>query len=266
MFRNPIFLSGFFIIFFIAFVCVFAPFITSYNPNAINLKEALLSPSSRHLLGTDTLGRDLLARLLYGGRVSLAVGFVAVGISVLIGVALGSIAGFYGGVIDEVVSRFIDIMLCFPSFFLILSLVALARHPSLYIIMAIIGFTSWMSPARLIRAEILSLRQRNFVIAALSCGLSQRRVIMRHIIPNAWGPVMVNATLSMAVAVLIESSLSFLGLGVQPPQASWGNILLEAKECLGVGWWMSVFPGLAIFFTVLGLNLIGEGIRESLHK
>ncbi|MFA5085848.1 MAG: ABC transporter permease, partial [Candidatus Omnitrophota bacterium] len=196
-----------------------------------------------------------------GGRISLSVGFVAVGIAVIIGLILGSLAGYYGGWIDSVVSRFIDVMLCFPTLFLILTVIAI-MGPSIFSIMVVIGLTGWMGAARLIRAEILSLKEREFVEAARATGASDFRIIVRHLIPNGMGPVLVNVVLGVAGAILIESGLSFLGLGVQPPTPSWGNILTEAKSTLGIAWWITVFPGFAILVTVLGYNLLGEGLRE----
>lgn len=258
---NKLFLAGAVIVAAAAVMAVFAPFIAGYDPNEINLEEALNPPSLRHIIGTDSLGRDLFSRMLFGARISLSVGFIAVGISVIIGVAVGSIAGYYGGVVDAVVSRLIDIMLCFPTFFLILSTIALLG-PSIWNIMIIIGITNWMGISRLIRAEILSLKEREFIEAARAIGAGDIRIITRHLIPNGIGPVLVSATLGVAGAILLESGLSFLGLGVQPPQASWGNILTEAKATLGVAWWLTLFPGLAILMTVLGYNLLGEGLRE----
>ncbi len=262
--RNKWAVLGLGIILFMSFLALFAPYIAKYEPTSINIEEALLSPSPKHLLGTDSLGRDLFSRIVYGARISLSVGFLAVGIAVIIGLILGSIAGFFGGWVDELIMRFVDIMLCFPSFFLILSLVAIVSKPSIYLIMIIIGLTSWMGPARLIRAEILSLKEENFILALKILRIPTIRIICRHLIPNAISPVLVNATLGVAAAILVESSLSFLGLGVQPPTPSWGNILMEAKSTLGVAWWITLFPGLCILLTVLGFNLLGEAIREEL--
>jgi peptide/nickel transport system permease protein len=222
-----------------------------------------MPPSQRHPLGTDSLGRDLLSRIFYGARISLSIGLIAVGISVIIGLMLGAIAGFYGGFIDTLIMRFVDIMLCFPTFFLILAVVAILE-PSIFNIMVIIGLTSWMGTARLVRAEILSLKEREFIQAEVAIGASDFRIITRHLIPNAIGPVLVSAILGIAGAILLESGLSFLGLGVQPPTASWGNILIEAKSTLGLAWWITVFPGLAILTTILGFNLIAEGLKEKL--
>lgn len=240
-----------------------APWIAPHDPNAINVDALLLTPSAAHWLGTDALGRDVLSRILHGGRVSLWVGFVAVGISTAIGLALGLVAGYFGRLTDEIIMRGVDVMLCFPSFFLILAVIAFLE-PKLVNIMAVIGLTSWMGVARLVRAETLSLRGRDFVLAARVAGAGPLRIILRHILPNALAPVLVSATLGVAGAILVESSLSFLGLGVQPPDASWGNMLLDGKEVLEVAPWLSVFPGLAILFTVLGYNLLGESLRDIL--
>lgn len=242
---------------------ILAPWIVPADPNAIHVDAMLLGPCAGHPLGTDALGRDVLARILYGGRVSLWVGFVAVGISTAIGLFLGLVAGYFGGLTDEIVMRLVDVMLCFPSFFLILAVIAFLE-PSLTNIMAVIGLTSWMGVARLVRAETLSLRGRDFVLAARVAGAGPARIIARHILPNAVAPVLVSATLGVAGAILTESSLSFLGLGVQPPDASWGNMLMDGKEVLEVAPWLSVFPGLAILFTVLGYNLLGESLRDIL--
>ncbi len=264
MLKNKLAIFGAIIVATLAIVAILAPFIAPYDPTEINIQQALLGPSTKHLLGTDQLGRDVFSRMVYGARISLAIGFVAVGISIFIGIIIGSIAGYYGGKIDSVLMRFVDIMLCFPSFFLILALVALLE-PNITIIMIVIGITSWMGPARLIRAEILSLKEREFIQAAKVLGAGDFRIITKHLIPNGIGPVLVNAVLGIAAAILIESSLSFIGIGVQPPSPSWGNILMEGKATLGVCWWLLLFPGLAIFITVLGYNLLGEGLREALN-
>ncbi|PLY00213.1 MAG: peptide ABC transporter permease [Desulfuromonas sp.] len=237
--------------------------LTGIDPSAIDIGQQLMPPSLEHPLGTDILGRSVLVRLLYGARISLLVGFVAVGISTLIGIVLGALAGYYGGWIDSLIMRFVDVLLCFPTFFLILAVIAFL-DPSIWNIMIVIGLTSWMGVARLIRAEFLSLRRRDFVLAAEALGASDRRLIFRHILPNAMSPVLVSATLGVAGAILTESALSFLGIGVQPPTPSWGNMLIAGKETLGCAWWLSVFPGLAILITVLGYNLLGEGIRDAL--
>ena len=262
---NKLVIFGMFIVGFFIMMAIFAPIIAPYNPGQIDIDNILTAPSSSHIFGTDSLGRDLFSRMAYGARISLMVGFIAVGIAALIGIILGSIAGYYGGWIDALIMRFIDIMLCFPTFFLILAVIALLE-PSIVNIMIIIGATSWMGIARLIRAEILSLKERDFIYAERAIGASDFRIITRHLIPNAMAPVLVSITLGVAGAILMESSLSFLGIGVQPPTPSWGNILSEGKSVMGAGWWMMLFPGIAIFITVLGYNLIGEGMREKLLR
>ncbi len=258
---------GLFLVGVMSLAALLAPFIAPYDPSALHVDPSLHSilqaPSFEHWMGTDSLGRDVFSRMLYGARVSLWVGFVSVGLASLIGVTLGLLAGYYGGVVDETVMRLVDVMLCFPSFFLILAVIAFLE-PNLVNIMVIIGLTSWMGVARLVRAETLSLRERDFVAAARLAGAGPVRIIIRHILPNALAPVLVSATLGIAGAILTESALSFLGLGVQAPMASWGNILLEGKQTLGIAWWLSSFPGFAILLTVLGYNLLGESLRDIL--
>jgi peptide/nickel transport system permease protein len=201
--------------------------------------------------------------MIWGARISLKVGFVAVGIATIIGLLLGTLAGYFGGLTESLIMRAVDLMLCFPSFFLILTVIALLE-PSIWNIMAVIGLTSWMGVARLVRAEILSIKEREFILAALAEGAGHTRIILRHVLPNALAPVLVSATLGVAGAILTESALSFLGIGVQPPTPSWGNMLTAGKDNLEYAWWLSVFPGLAILVTVLGYNLLGEGIRDAL--
>ncbi len=240
-----------------------APLISPYDPTEIDVYNVLSPPTKEHLLGTDELGRDVLSRIIWGSRVSLKVGFVAVGIAMMIGIIIGSIAGFYGGKIDSILMRFVDMMLAFPTFFLILAVIAILE-PSIFTIMAVIGITSWMDVARLVRAEFLTLKERDFVDAARAIGVSNARLIFRHILPNALSPVFVAATFGVAGAILVESGLSFLGLGVQPPEPSWGNILTSGKDNIEVAWWLSLYPGLAILITVLSYNLVGEGLRDAL--
>lgn len=244
-------------------LAIFAPLIAPYEPTAINLNGIFLSPSSAHLFGTDELGRDVFSRIVYGSRISLFVGFVAVGISLIIGIALGLVAGYIGGFTDVIIMRVVDIMLCFPTFFLILAVIAFL-NPSVFNVMSIIGLTGWMGVTRLVRAEVLSVRTRDYVTAARVQGLSAMRIMLKHILPNVMTPIFVTATLGVAGAILTESSLSFLGLGVQPPTPSWGNILTAGKDNIMFAWWLSLFPGLAIFITVLGYNLLGEGLRDVL--
>ncbi len=262
-FRDRLAVAGLVIVLSFFALSILTPVIAPYDPSAIDVNSILMPPSARHLFGTDDLGRDVFTRMLYGAGISLKVGFVAVGIATIIGVLLGSIAGYYGGVIDLIIMRFVDIMLCFPSFFLILAVIAFLE-PSIFNIMAVIGLTSWMGITRLVRAEFLSLKERDFVLAAKTMGAKSPRIIFLHILPNAMAPVLVAATLGIASAVLVESALSFLGIGVQPPTPSWGNILTQGQSTLGVAWWLSLFPGMAILITVLGYNLLGEGIRDAI--
>ena len=250
-----------------------------FDPTLVRLPEKLLPPLAgahaelpadqlpsfgRYLLGTDDLGRDVFARMLQGSFVSLSIGFVAVSIELVIGLALGGLAGFYGGRIDALVMRFTDVMLCFPTFFLILTVVALLP-PSIWNIMIVIGATSWMGTCRFVRAELMALREQDFVRAARALGLSDARVIFRHMIPNAIAPVLVSATIAVAGAILTGSALSYLGFGVQPPNASWGNILSDGRAFLFDAPWLFLIPGVAILVVVLAFNLVGEGMRDALN-
>jgi peptide/nickel transport system permease protein len=261
--RNKLAVAGGIIVAALFLVAVLAPLIAPYNPDNIDRRHILEAPQAGHLFGTDDLGRDVLSRMIFGSRISLAVGFVAVGIATLIGMIIGALAGYYGGWTDTIAMRFIDIMLSIPTFFLILAVIAFIG-PSIWNIMIIIGLTSWMGVARLVRAEFLSLKEREFVLAARAVGASDLRIIFMHVMINSMAPVLVSAILGVAGAVLIESALSFLGIGVQPPTPSWGNILTLGKDNIEIAWWLSVFPGLAILITVLGYNLLGEGIRDSI--
>ena len=261
--KNQLALLGGVIVLVLFVVAMFAPWISPYDPGQIEIKRVLQEPSAKHLLGTDSLGRDVLSRMIWGSRISLLVGFVAVGIATLIGVFLGSLAGYYGRWTDNLIMRFVDIMLCFPTFFLILAVIAFLE-PSIWNIMIVIGVTGWMGVARLVRAEFLSLKERDYAVAEKALGAKDFRIIFRHILPNALAPVLVSATLGVAGAILTESALSFLGIGVQPPTPSWGNILTAGKDNIEIAWWLSLYPGMAILITVLGYNLLGEGIRDSI--
>ncbi len=261
--KNKMALAGSTIVVLFFAVSLLAPWIAPYDPGAINLKLVLMPPSAAHLLGTDQLGRDVLSRMIWGAKISLKVGFAATGLAIFIGTILGAIAGYYGRWIDAVIMRFVDIMLCFPTFFLILAVIAFLE-PSIWNIMIVIGLTGWMGITRLVRADFTSLRERDFVLAARGIGAGDFRIILIHILPNAMASVLVAATLGVAGAILTESALSFLGIGVQPPTPSWGNILTAGKDNIDIAWWLSLYPGLAILLTVLGYNLLGEGIRDSL--
>ncbi len=260
---NPLSKAGFIIIVMIFLLSMLAPIIAPYDPDDINVKAILLGPSWQHWMGTDGLGRDVLSRMLFGGRISLLVGLVAVGISTAIGIVLGAIAGYYRGWVDTLIMRLVDVMLSIPSFFLILAVIAFLT-PSIINVMIVIGLTSWMGVTRLVRAEFLSLNGREFVQASRTLGAKDVRLIFKHLLPNSLTPIIVSSVLGVAGAVLMESGLSFLGLGVQAPQASWGNILTDGKDYIQFAWWLSLFPGLAILITVLGYNLLGEGLRDAL--
>jgi peptide/nickel transport system permease protein len=260
---NPLAMVGFIIIVSVFILAMLAPLISPYDPNNIDVKAILLEPSWQHWMGTDGLGRDVLSRMLHGGRISLLVGLVAVGIATAIGIVLGAISGYYRGWVDTIIMRLVDVMLSIPSFFLILAVIAFLT-PSIWNIMIVIGLTSWMGVTRLVRAEFLSLSSREFVMASRTLGAKDARLIFTHLLPNSLTPIIVSAVLGVAGAVLMESGLSFLGLGVQAPQASWGNILTDGKEYIQFAWWLSLFPGLAILITVLGYNLLGEGLRDAL--
>ncbi|MBN1587200.1 MAG: ABC transporter permease [Candidatus Omnitrophica bacterium] len=248
------------VIAFLAALAILGPVLSPYDPNAVKLTEILAKPTASHWMGTDFLGRDVLTRMLYAARISLLIGFIAVGISTVVGTTLGALAGYFSK-LDRWIMGFVDLMLCFPTFFLILAVIAFLEA-NIWNIMVVIGLTSWMGVARLMRAEILTLKQREFVLAARVAGAKDFHILRKHLIPNAMGPVLVNATLGVGAAILVESGLSFLGIGVQPPTATWGNMLMEGKQSLGLAWWLSVYPGLAILVTVIGFNLLGEGLRD----
>ncbi len=233
-----------------------------YGSREIDLSNSLYPPGGDHYLGTDPIGRDLLAGIVHGSRVSLSVGFVAAGIALLIGIILGSLAGYYGGAVDIVIMRFVEIMMTLPTFFLIITIVAIYGSSILYI-MAAIGLTSWTGDAKLIRGEVLKVRNMEYVTAATSIGLPNRQIIFRHVIPNAIAPVLVSGAFAIAGAILTEAALSFLGFGVAATTVTWGSLLNEARSASNA-WWLAIFPGLMIFIAVVTYNLIGEGLRDAL--
>jgi peptide/nickel transport system permease protein len=252
------------------FVTAFgANWVTPWDPIEQDITNRLrppgsLAPSGRvHLLGTDHLGRDLLARVIFGARPALMVGFAAVAISGLLGLMVGLISGFFGGWVDDVFMRLADIQLAFPFILLAIAVIGVLG-PSLPVIIVVIGVSSWVVYARVVRSEVLSLREREFVQAALALGGGDSRVVLRHILPNTLTPWLVVATLDMARVIVIESALSFLGLGVQPPTPTWGGMLADGRVYISTAWWLATFPGLAILVTVLGINLFGDGLRDTL--
>jgi len=233
-----------------------------YGEKEIDLSNVLTKPGGDHYLGTDGIGRDLLAGLIHGSRVSLSVGFVAAGIALIIGIFLGSLAGFFGGKVDLLIMRFVEIMVTFPLFFLIITIVAIYGS-SIWFIMMAIGFTSWTNDAKLIRGEVLKVRNMEYITAATSIGLTSRMIIFRHVIPNAIAPVLVSGAFAIAGAILTEAALSFLGFGVSATTVTWGSLLNEARSASSA-WWLAIFPGLMIFIAVVSYNLIGEGLRDAL--
>jgi len=236
-----------------------------YNPNDPQLASKLRPPSAEHWLGTDNLGRDVLSRMLHGTYISLTVGFLAVGVAITIGITVGSISGYFGGWVDNVVMRVVDAIMCFPTFFLILTVIALLG-PSIWNVIIVIGLVGWTDTARLVRAEFLSLREMEYVRAARALGQRDWLIIFRHVLPNALAPIYVTAVLGVAGAIMTEAGLSFLGFGVQPPQASWGNIIADGKTYILDAWWLILFPGLAIFVTTLAFYLTGEGLRQAFEQ
>lgn len=258
---NKFAMIGLIIITLLILVAVFAPVISPYTPSQQNIFERLQSPSLTHVFGTDDLGRDVFTRMVFGARISLAVGFISVFIILLIGTFLGIVSGYYGGKIDYIIMRFTDIVLCFPTFFLIILVIAFVE-PNIYNVMIVIGVTSWPGLARLVRAEVLSLKEREFILVSKMMAISNIKIFCVHILPNIISPLMVYSSLAIGGAILTESALSFLGLGVQPPMPSWGQILTSGKDYIYMAWWLSLFPGVAILVTVLAFNLIGEAIRD----
>ena len=234
-----------------------------YSPTEYDLLESLAGPSSRHWLGTDDSGRDVLSRMIHGSRISLSVGFVAVGIALVIGILLGSLAGYFGGWVDHLISRIIEVLLTIPTFFLIIAIIAFLP-PSIYNIMVVIGLTGWTGVARFVRAEFFKLKQLDFVMALRALGASHTRIILLHMLPNAMAPVLVSAVFGIAGAILTESSLSFLGFGVPPPTPSWGDILSQSRDYIEFAWWLTVFPGCAIFLSITAYNVVGEGLRDAM--
>ncbi len=262
-FRHKMALVGVGIIGLLTLSVIFAPYLTPYDPNAINLDSLLAPPSLHHPLGTDELGRDLLARLLYGGRVSLLIGVSAMAVAISIGTLLGAVAGYWGGMIDIFLMRGTDFFLAFPRIF-VLILLSTLLGPNLLTIVFVIGVLSWMGVCRLVRAAFLALRSQQFVEAAAALGARNRRRMFKHILPNALSPIIVAATLGVADAIIAESGLSFLGLGIQPPTATWGNMLRNALDQMFDAPWTGIFPGLMIFLAVLSINYIGDGLRDAL--
>jgi peptide/nickel transport system permease protein len=255
----------------VALIALLAPLIATdrptapvpFGPNTVDIARRLQPPNDQHRLGTDDLGRDVLARMIHGARVSLSVGLTATAIALIVGSFLGALAGYYGGAADWVVSRLIELVLCFPFLFLVLGIVALFG-PSFLTIMIALGLTSWTTEARFVRGEFLRIRDMEFAVAARASGARDWRIIVRHLLPNALAPVLVSASFGVATAILIESALSFLGMGVPVPTPSWGNLLYSAERHIEYAWWLALFPGIAIFLTVAAFNIVGDRARDAL--
>jgi peptide/nickel transport system permease protein len=263
--RNRMAMAGLGVMVLLYVVTLLTPMIAPYDPVAQGdiVLSRYLSPSIHHLMGTDKFGRDIFSRVLYGSRISLTIGFIAVGISVTLGTLMGALAGYYGGIVDSMLMRFTDMMLSFPRLVLLIVVIALFQS-SIWLVVVVLGLTGWMGTARIVRGEVLSLREREFVQAARALGMGDGRIIFRHVVPNTLAPVIVSATLGIGQTILTEASLSFLGLGVQPPTPSWGNMISDGRDVLIQAWWISTFPGLAIVLTVIAFNLLGDGLRDAL--
>ncbi len=263
LWKNPGAIVGAIVLAIIVLLAIFAPFIAPYDPIAQDSAAIRAAPSPRHLFGADSFGRDVFSRVLYGGRMSLPVGFVAVGITAIVGIALGLIAGYYGRAIDAVVMRWVDIMLAFPGILLAMALVAILGS-SLFNLMLAVGIAAIPEYTRVVRGTVLSAREAEYVVAARVSGAPDRAILLRHILPNVLPPVIVLATLGIAGAIILGSTLSFLGLGIKPPTPEWGNMLADGRSMLRHQWWVSLFPGLAIMLSVLAINLLGDGLRDAL--
>ena len=264
--KNRIAVVGLMVVVCVYLIALVTPLIAPHDPatQASLVTARLVPPGGEFPLGTDHLARDVSSRIMYGARISLSIGFVAVGISVTIGTLLGAVSGYLGGWVDTVVMRFVDMVISFPRLVLLITIVALFNSNSIFMIMAVLGFTQWPSTTRIVRGEVLSLREREFIEAARALGFSRRRIILRHVIPNVLAPVIVAATLGIGNVIVLEAGLSFLGMGLQPPTPSWGSMVADGRDHLLAAWWISTFPGLAIVLTVVAFNLVGDGLRDAL--
>ncbi|MDB4949713.1 MAG: ABC-type dipeptide/oligopeptide/nickel transport system, permease component [Gemmatimonadetes bacterium] len=263
--RNRLAMAGLVVMIVLYALTLLTPLLAPYGPADMGTVASSggLGPSLHHWFGTDKFGRDILSRVLYGSRISLSIGFIAVAISMSLGTLVGALAGYYGGWVDSALMRFTDMMLSFPRLVLLIVVIALFES-SIWLVVLVLGLTGWMGTARIVRGEVLSLREREFIQAARALGMEDGRIIFRHIIPNTLAPVIVSATLGIGQTILTEASLSFLGLGVRPPTPSWGNMIADGRDALTQAWWISTFPGLAIVFTVIAFNLLGDGLRDAL--
>jgi peptide/nickel transport system permease protein len=263
--RNRPALVGLGIILLLYLVALLAPYLAPYDPIAQQdiARTSFRSPSGEYLLGTDKFGRDILSRILYGARISLSIGFIATAISITIGTLIGAIAGYMGGKVDAALMRFTDMVLAFPRLVLLIMIVALFS-PSITVIILVLGLTQWPGTTRIVRGDVLSLREREFIQAARALGMSSSRIVLRHLVPNVLAPVIVTATLGIGNTIVLEAGLSFLGMGVQPPTPTWGSMVADGRDNLLGAWWVATFPGLTIVLVVLAFNLVGDGLRDAL--
>ncbi|MBS4178503.1 oligopeptide ABC transporter permease [Lederbergia citrea] len=263
--KNKLALIGAIVLIIIILLCVFAPWVAPMDPDKTSLAKKLAAPGKEFWLGSDRFGRDIFARLLYGGRISLLVGFASVAGALVIGTTIGALAGYYGGIIDAILMRFVDIVISIPTLFLLITIVTIFQ-PSVDKLIIIFAVTSWTGTARLVRGEFLTLRSREFVLASRTIGTRPSKIIFSHILPNAMGPIIVAATLLIGGVILSEAALSYLGLGIQPPTPSWGNMLEDAQSftVMKKAPWYPAFPGLLILITVLCFNFVGDGLRDAL--
>lgn len=263
--KNNVAVIGVVVVVWVYLIALVTPLIAPHDPaaQASLLTARMVGPGGEYLLGTDDLARDVFSRILYGARISLSIGFVAVGISVTIGTLLGAVSGYLGGWVDTVLMRFVDVVISFPRLVLLIAIAALFDTHSIFMIVAVLGFTQWPSTARLVRGQVLSLRELEFIEASRALGFSRRRIVLRHVIPNVMAPVIVVATLGIGNVIVLEAGLSFLGMGLEPPTPSWGSMVAAGRNFLLGAWWMSTFPGLAIVLTVVAFNLAGDGLRDA---
>ncbi|MCX7845824.1 MAG: ABC transporter permease [Dictyoglomaceae bacterium] len=261
--KNKLALVGLSIVFIIVIIAIFADFIAPYDPYKVDLSKYLLPPSREHLLGTDEFGRDILSRIIFGARVSLQIGFFAQVISISLGTVLGLLAGFYGGWVDDLIMRIVEILFAFPFLLFVIAVVAVFGPgiQNLYLAVALIG---WAGVSRIVRGQVLSLRERDFVASARAVGAGTWRILFKHILPNALSPIIIEATLGMGGMIMLEAGLSFLGLGVQAPTPSWGSMVQAGLAYMRSAWWYPVFPGIVIMIVVFGFNLLGDGLRDAL--
>jgi peptide/nickel transport system permease protein len=259
--RNPLNIIGVAILLLLIFTAAFAPMLSPYDPIAQNLEERLAPPNRKHIMGTDQLGRDIMSRVIWGSRISLFIAVVVVSVSLLIGLLFGTISGYFGGWIDEIIMRLTDMFMAFPRLILALA-VAAALGPGIFNTMMAIAFVSWPLYARLARAIALQIKNETYIEAARAIGASTTRIIFRHLVPMALPPVLIQATLDMGGTILTAAGLGFLGLGVQPPAPEWGTMVSDGRRFITEQWWVSTFPGLAILVATLGFNLVGDGLRD----